>query len=237
MNKHRGITLFVALAAVAGSSCSREPESLTAEDVVTRCAAAMGGDAGIETLRTLSFQIRSADNPQPMAWEIERPNMVRKQREGVLVLVFDGERAAFVEAPPDDDGTPGEPRVVNEEDWHHFEMDIALYVPAFFDYPATYVDTITVRGAISHLLQVDLPMGGVVQYAVDAASFLPSRVILPAWEYDRHLGDYREVGGLLYFHRYWSGDDEAGATEIEELQVNVNFEQGRFEIPEELEVS
>jgi hypothetical protein len=227
-------TLVVVFAAATLSSCARSAEPLTAEDIVARCAEAMGGEGGIQTLRTLSFRLSSPNRPQQLLWEIARPNFVRKERAGDLILVFDGNRAAFLQAPPNEDGTPGEPHVVDQADWHHFEMDIALYVPAFFDYPAAYVDTTSVNGSSAYLLQVDLPMGGVAAYAVDAESFLPTKVALPDWDYEIFPGDYREVGGFLYFHEYRTGADPENVTVLEDLEVNVELPADRFAIPSSL---
>jgi hypothetical protein len=204
---------------------------MTVAEIVAGSADAMGGEHNIDALRTLRFRLSSPNGLEPMLWEIVRPNLVRKERPGKLVLVFDGYRAAFLQAPPDDDGTPGEPHVIDREDWHHFEMDIALHVPAYFEYPATYEDTSTVRGSLAHLLRVQLPMGGVVVYAVDAESLLPTKIVLPAWEYERYVGDYRKVDGFTYFHKYWSGEDEADTTLIEELGLNTNIDHTRFTIP------
>lgn len=228
------IAIVTVVGAVTLSSCSDAAEQLTAEDIVARCAEAMGGEHGIETLRTLRFQLSAPNRPEPTMWEIERPNWVRKERIGDMVLVFDGSRAAFLQAPANEDGTPGVPNVVDQEHWHHFEMDIALYVPAFFEYAATYVDTTSVRGSAAHLLHVTLPMGGVVEYAIDAESFLPTKISLPDWGYDVFLDDYRDIAGYKYFHKVRSSADEDDTTSLENLVINVNLGQSRFAIPDSL---
>jgi hypothetical protein len=234
LKKSLWIPLVATITAASVSACDRSGQPPTAEEIVANCAEAMGGEQGIQALKTLRFQLGSANQPQRWLWEIARPNFVRKERAGDLVLVFDGNKAAFLQAPPNDDGSPSEPHVVPEEEWHDFEMDIALYVPAFFDYPATYVDTISVNGAAAHLLQVNLPLGGVAAYAVDAESFLPLKVALPAWDYEIYLDDYREVGGYLYFHEYWTAADPENVTVLENLEVNVELPADRFTIPASL---
>jgi len=234
VKRHYWTTSMVVVAVVTHSACERTAEPMTAEQIVASCAEAMGGEHGIESLRTLSFANRMATRPGSMLWEIDRPNLIRKEQPERLILAFDGHRAAFLQSPPNDDGTPAPPRMIVEEDWHHFEMDIALYVPAFFDYPVTSVDTTTVDGSPAHLLRVDLPMGGVAVYAVDAASFLPTKVILPDWDLERFLGGYRNVDGFTYFTRYWTGAGEADAVEMENLELNVALDASRFAIPESL---
>jgi hypothetical protein len=191
----------------------------------------MGGSGHLETLRTLRFEYRSQGRDRPLKWEIIRPNLIRKEREGDIVLLFDGRRAGFLEGPVQEDGRPEGPHLVPEGDWHHFEMDIALYIPVFFDIPAEHVGRTTVDGDPAHLLRVTLPMGGVVVYAIDAESFLPVRVDLPGWDLQRRLGDFREVGGILYPHRFWDASDPTQVTVLEKLGVNVELDRTLFVFP------
>jgi hypothetical protein len=197
----------------------------------------MGGSGHLETLKTLKFEYRSPGRDEFLKWEIIRPNLVRKEREGELVLLFDGQRAGFLEGPVQEDGTLEGPHLVPEEDWHHFEMDIALYIPAFFDHPAVHAGRTTVDGDPAHLLRVALPMGGIAVYAIDAESFLPIRVDLPDWDLQQRLGDFREVGGILYPHRFWSASDPSQVTVLENLEVNGELDRSRFVFPDFMEGS
>jgi hypothetical protein len=205
-------------------------------EIIAACGRAMGGPDGVESLHSLSFRETGHGPGRDLLWEIRRPNLVRKERPGELVLVFDGMRAAFLEGPPLDSGALDQPHVVPAEHWHHFEMDIALYIPAFFDYPARYGGLTRVDGAAAHVIEVTLPMGGEVIYRVDAESSLPLTVALPAWSLERVFGDWREVDGSQVPGAYWSPSDPDSVTRMVDIAVNRELPEGRFAIPDGLEI-
>lgn len=203
----------------------------SASEIVAGCARAIAPRGDIGDLRTLRFETRDSGGGRPTSWEIARPNLVRKTREGAFLLVFDGSRAGFLEGPPQDDGTLQGPHLVPEAEWADFELDIALYVPAFFDFPAEYAGITDVDGREAYLLRVVLPLGGTAIYAVDAGSYLPIRVELPTWDFAQRLGDFEEENGFLLPHRYWSPSDSSKATIIENLVVNAELDRDRFRLP------
>jgi hypothetical protein len=151
------------------------------------------------------------------------------------VLVFDGARAAFVEGPVLDDGSLDGPHLVSADHWHHFEMDIALYVPAFFDYPAEFRGMTVVEGRNAYILHVNLPMGGEVVYWVDAESYLPIGVSLPDWELERAFGEWEKVGGYLLPRAFWAPSSPNDVTHLEHLEVNADLDDSRFRLPDGLE--
>lgn len=223
--------VLLAIVAVLFIMFPAQAKTITSREVVDRCIEAMGGQETVDSFRNMRFLLRRPDPSKNIYWEIQRPNKVRKERPGKLVLVFDGERAGFVMGPPRTDGTLEGPHLVPAEDWHHFEMDIALYVPAFFDHPAEYQGMDQVGETTVHILKVTLPMGAKVIYALDADSFLPLRVSLPAWDYEQYVGDWKKVGDVMYFHRFWSGSDPGDITLLDELAFNVDPGKDRFTVP------
>ena len=48
-------------------------------------------------------------------------------------MVFDGLRAAFLESPPAEDGTPQDPALVDYRYLRDLELDIAISITAFYD--------------------------------------------------------------------------------------------------------
>jgi hypothetical protein len=230
--RDRGTTWLLVMASlrVFGPSPLRSQE-LTPREIVSRSARAMAPSGNINDLRTLRFEALTPGQERPMTWEIIRPNLVRKEREGAFILLSDGSRAGWLAGPRLADGTLQGPHLVPPGDWHHFEMDVAIYVPAFLDYPAEYAGATTVEGSPAHLLRVTLPMGGVVVYAVHAESFLPIRVELPAWDYQRLTGDFRQVGGFLLPHRLWPPSDPSRAEVLRNVAVNADLDRGRFVFP------
>jgi|TARA_Y100000310_G_C20588140_1_gene766536 hypothetical protein len=191
----------------------------SADTIVAEVVQAMGGTGRLEALRTLRFEYSAHGPGNPATWEIVRPNLVRKEIAGEFILIFDGHRAGFLQKHRED-GTYANPYLVPKEDWHHFEMDIALWVPAFLDYAASYAGKTDVDGHPAYLLTVSLPMGGDAAYVIDAQTFLPVRVDLPDWGLQRRQGDFREVEGFLFPHRFWDASNPANVTVLENLKVN-----------------
>jgi len=201
---------------------------------VIRCAKAMAGSESLENLKTLRFEARNSGQKQSLKWEIIRPNLLRKERERAFVLLFDGRRAGYLEGPNLENGTLQGPHLVPQDDWHHFELDIAIYIPAFFEFPSDYAGIATVSGSRAHLLRVTLPMGGVVTYAIHAKSFLPIRVDIPAWNYQRMMGDFKRVGGFFLPHKYWDPSDSSQVTVLKNLTVNADLGKDRFAFPSDI---
>lgn len=206
-------------------------QELTVEEIVNRSAEAMGGSGHLEELKTIRFDIPLQDGP-PLTIEIVRPNMERKERPGRSILVFDGHRAFWLEGPPREDGTLEGPRLTSEDEWFHFPIEIAVYFPAYFDYPAEYLGETLVDGSPAHLLQVTLPEDFLVVWAVDAESFLPVRREFPSLGVARSIGDFREVSGFLFPHSFWDPTDPSSPTVLEHLELNVELDPARFALPE-----
>lgn len=228
-------TRFCVLAALTalGPSPLRSQE-VSVREIVSRCARAMAGSGDIASLRTLRLEEVLEGRDRGEKWEIIRPNLVRRQVEGAFILLSDGSRAGYLEGPRLADGTLQGPHLVPQETYYHFEMDISIYVPAFFDYPAEYAGLTTVDGNPAHLLRVNLPRGGVAIYAIHAESFLPVRVELPEWNLRRQIGDFRQVGGFLLPHRYWDPRDPSQVIVLRNLTVNPDLDRGRFVFPADI---
>ncbi len=232
----RRLCLCALLLQLSLVACQPEPmtatppvdEPVTAERLVNECAEAMGGIAKIDALET----IRSTQNwPDHglIYYEIKRPNRVRMGDN----LVFDGERGSWLEGRG-----AGEP--IPEEEWKDFEIDIAWYVPAFFDYPAEYVGTEMVDGIETHKLEVALPLGAVMTYNLDAETYLVYRAAtdftIRGQEYhaERTYSDYQLCDGILYPHAftYASRDGlETLTATMAKLEFNVPLADERFSIP------
>lgn len=205
---------------------------LGVQTIVDRCGKALGVSSDSQALQTLSFVRRSGDPTRDEYWEIRRPNLVRRTRPERFVLVFDGQRAGFLEGPPEEDGTLRGPHLLPAEHWPHFEIDIALYFPAFFDTPAVYKGLATVEGTTAHLLEVNLPLGGRVLYWLDVESSLPIKVAVPDWELEMIFGDWTEVEGFKVPQTCWDPSKPNDIAHLEEWKVNVDLGMDRFATPE-----
>jgi hypothetical protein len=156
---------------------------------------------------------------------------VRRTRPGRFVLVFDGERAAYLKGPLRNDGSLGGPQILPDEHWPHFEIDIALYLPAFFDSPSRYTGRARVHGVDTYSLEVRLPLGGEVIYWVDSESYLPIKVAVPAWELEQVFGDWAPVGGFMMPHTCWDPSKPEEIAHLDEIKVNETLGLDRFVMP------
>jgi len=215
----------------------------TAEAVVAKVGDAMTGDAvEIDDVRTLRVRMVYPDHEYPVVTEIRRPNCMRTEGVGSYVLVFDGQRGAFLERPPAEDGAPQGPELIDTRYLKDLELDIAFVFPAFFDHPSEYLGRELVEGVDAHKLRVVLPLGIRTTYFVDAASFLPLKVVadvtVDSTEYHpgRVFGDWEERGGMKYprtVRYWWVGEDDATAL-VESVEVNPSLGGDRCAIPADM---
>lgn len=236
----RGLcALAVSVAVTVMVAACQQP---TAEDIVALAAAAMAGPEGIDGLQVLRVRTAYADHEYPVITEIRRPNLLRTEGVGSYVLVFDGQRGAFLERAPAEDGTPQGPELVDSTYVRDFELDIAFVFPAFFDYPAEYLGPETVEGIDTHALRVVLPLGIPVTYYVDAQTHLVLKaradVTVDRTEYhpERVYRDYERVGGIMYARSFtysWMPDEVQTAV-VESVEVNPPLPEDRFTIPADL---
>jgi len=230
--------LSVLLAAVAWAA-EGQP-SLTKEEVVAKAWKAMFGERADEDVRSIYLEGYFHGATVPNRMTVKRPNLFRNEvRSGVLV--FDGKRAAWVGREPDADGGPRGPELIEPESWRHFEVDVALVFPAFFDYPSELEGVEEVNGANAYRLRVALPLGGSVTYFVDATSFLVTRRLVdwdggPQAELWENLVDgYLDVDGIRYPDGYaFEGRDGWEKGTYENVRFNVEPEDELFAIPDEL---
>ena len=233
---HRLGVPALAVALTAAIPACQQP---TAERIVARTAEAMAGAGGIEDLKTLRIRMVYADHDYPVVSELSRPNRMRTEGVGSYVLVFDGERAAFLESPPAEDGTAQGPALVDSRYLGDLELDIAFVFPAFFDHSSEYLGREVAEGVETHKLSVTLPLGVRTTYFIDAESYLPLKVVadvtVDGTEYHpgRVFSDYEDQGGMMYPRTvtYWWMADEVETAVVDLVEVNVPLGEDRFMIP------
>jgi hypothetical protein len=180
-----------------------EREMLTAEQVVARAWKAMFGDRSDADVSSLSVEAYFHGSTTPNRITVRRPNRFRNETPSG-VLVFDGKRAAWASRAPDAAGNPRGPELIEPRYWRHFEVDIALLLPAFFDHPSELQGVEKVGGATAYRLHVVLPLGSSVTYFVDAGSFLVTRRLV-SWDggenpelWENLIDGWLEVGGIRF---------------------------------------
>ncbi len=211
----------------------------TAEQIVARTAEAMAGAVRIDDVRTVRIDMTYPDHEYPVVSEVGRPNRLRTEGVGRYILVFDGERGAFLEQPPAEDGTPQEPALIDAAYVRDLELDIAFVFPAFFDHPSEYLGRETVDGVETHKLGVTLPLGIPTTYFIDATTYLPLKVVADvtvdgtAYHPGRVYHAYANQGGIMYPRTvtYWWMPDQVDTATVDLVEVNAALGEDRFVIP------
>lgn len=218
-------------------SCQQQP--MTAKRVVDECAQAMGGMEQIQQIKTLRVAYNWPDHGI-LRYEIKRPNKVRMGDN----LVFDGERASWLEGVISADGSVRKAELVPQEEWKDYEMDIGWFFPAFFEYGSEYIGMETLDSVETYRLKVILPLGACMNYYLDAKSHLIYRITSDTkigdkeYHMERTFSDYRLCDGISYPHTFtYAGRD--GITVLtataEKIEFNVPLGEERFAIPESVD--
>jgi len=245
MNKIKTISkpalLLLACLLAVGARAQGTEAKIGREEIVANAWKAMFGARSAADIRSLYVEGYFHGKEVPNRMTIKRPNLFHNETPSGI-LVFDGRRAAWVKREPDEKGNPRGPELIQPEYWRHFEVDIALVFPAFFDYPAEFKGVEKLDGADAYVLRVRLPLGGIVTYFVDARSFLVTRRLV-SWngEADPELWEnliegYVDLGGITFPEGY-TYQGRAGREKgiFKNVRFNIDPDAGLFMIPKELQ--
>jgi len=213
---------------------------ITGEEIIAKAWKALFGERHSKDIKSIYFEGYFHGSTVPNRTTVKRPNLFRNEVQSG-VLVFDGQRAAWVKRGPDKDGNPRIPELIKPADWKHFEVDIALAFPACFDYPSELKGIEKVNGADAYGLFVQLPLGGNVTYFIDCKSFLVTRRLV-SWDGDPNeelwenlVDGYIDYDGILFPDGYvYQGREGKEKGLYKNFRFNINPEDGLFKIPEEL---
>lgn len=214
--------------------------NITKEEIIKNSWKAMFGELGNSDIKSIYLESYFHGSKVPNKITIRRPNLFRNEFTEAT-LVFDGKRALEIKNGKDENGNTYKPSVLKSNHWKHFEVDIALAFPAFFDYPSEYKGSKNVNGVDTYSLFVQLPLGGHVTYFVDAENFLIVRRLV-SWEgnpehklWENLIDKYIEYEGKLYPDGYsFNGRDGKEKGYYKNIKFNVNTEDDFFKIPEGL---
>jgi catechol 2,3-dioxygenase-like lactoylglutathione lyase family enzyme len=236
------IPLLLACAIAISAMGQKGDVTLTKEVVIHKAWKAMFGDLQNQDIRSIYAEGYFHGRTVPSRITVRRPDRFRNENPAG-VLVFDGRRAAWATRAPDEKGNPRGPELIEAKYWRHFEVDIAILFPAFFDHPAEFMGIEKVNGADAYKLHVPLPLGGSVTYFVDSKTFLVTRRLV-SWEGDpkeelwENLVDgYVNYDGIRFPDGYsFMGSKGREKGYYKNVRFNVEPEDGLFKIPEELDM-
>ncbi|MEW6369048.1 MAG: hypothetical protein AB1714_30845 [Acidobacteriota bacterium] len=237
MRDHGGCWLAAGLVVALASSrwpAAGQP-SARADQIVALCAKAMGGMETIRALRTLRIGIVYPDHgAAPIFCEIRRPNKIRTR-----ITVFDGTRGCLLKDPTGQTGASFRPRLIPDDELKDFEVDIAWFIPAFFDYPYEHLGSEVAGGTEMHKLAVSLPLGAKMTYYVDGDAFLVRRaasdIVVGGNDYhmERAFSDFEPAGGILFPRSfvYPGRQDGTQTATVASIEVNIPLSDDDFRIP------
>jgi hypothetical protein len=213
---------------------------ITREDIIAKAWKAMFGELRDTDIKSIYVEGYFHGSTVPSRMTVKRPNLFRNEVASG-VLVFDGQRAAWVKRGPDKDGNPRSPELIVPAQWRHFEVDIALVFPAFFDYPSEFKGLEQVNGSEAYKLYVALPLGANVTYFVDGKSFLVTRRLV-SWEgdpkeelWENLIDGYTAYDGIRFPDGYvFEGSKGREKGFYKNVRFNMNPGDELFKIPEEL---
>lgn len=244
MNRAKAIRVLMPILLVSMIAISAPGQtagaSLTRDEIVARAWKAMFGERRSEDIRSLSLEAYYHGRAVPSRMTVRRPNLFRNENP-FGVLVFDGQRAAWAKREPDDKGNPRGPELIPPAQWRHFEVDIALLFPAFFDHPAEFKGSEKVNGNDAYILYVPLPLGANVTYFVDSRSFLVTRRLVnwdgdpKAEPWENLIEGYADVDGMRFPDGYsFTGREGREKGLYKNVRFNVSPADDLFRVPEEL---
>jgi hypothetical protein len=215
---------------------------ISKEAVIAKAWKAMFGERQDADIRSIYLEGYFHGRTMPSRMTVKRPNLFRNENPSG-VLVFDGQRAAWAKREADKAGNPQGPELIVPEQWRHFEVDIALVFPAFFDHPSEFRVLEKVNSSDAYKLYVKLPLGSNITYFIDSKSFLVTRRLV-SWDggnadsdlWENWVDSYVDHDGILFPDGY-SYEGRAGKEKgfYKNVRFNIDPEDGLFQIPKELQ--
>ena len=215
--------------------------ALGKEQIIGKAWKAMFGEHSDADIRSIYVEAYFHGRSEPSRMTVRRPDLFRNENPSG-VLVFDGKRAAWATRTPDEKGNPRGPELIEAKYWRHFEVDIAILFPAFFDHPAELKGIEKVNGADAYRLYVPLPLGGNVTYFIDSKNFLVVRRLV-GWDgdldpalWENWIDGYTNYDGVLLPDGYiFEGRNGREKGFYKNARFNIDPGDELFAIPEELD--
>ena len=225
--------MFVLAASLLFSQEKAASSEPSARQIVEKCVKALGGSKSVSDLQTLRVSAIYPDHgTTPLVVELKRPNFSRNPG---IDMVFDGKTAVMRKGNKNNP----KPIVIDEGDLVDFEVEIGNFIPAFLDYPATYLGKEEMEGKLAYKLQVVFPRGAKMVYFIDSEGFLPLKAVAEFTmrgtriRAERLFSNYKKVGGLWFPHTftYQGRSKEVQTATVTKMEVNPIFPKDNFAMP------
>jgi hypothetical protein len=231
--------MILGLAAAAWTAC-RGADRVDAAAIIAKCAEAMGGAPKINEIRALRAEVVYPDHgPTAVLHEIRRPNLIRTERPGSYIAIFDGRHGAMLAYDPAKPAQPPIPQDLPADAVRGFETDLVWFFPSFFDFPTDYAGIVDFNGSKCHKLITTLPLGTRAEYLIDTRTSMVRTIAVEetfqgqTFRMEREWLDLKTVQGIFYPGRmtYPGKDGKAAVAEVKTVEFNPVLTEDRFRIP------
>lgn len=238
----KGILTFVTAMALAAPAASQ-----TVDEIIARNIDAIGGIEKIRAIKTVRMTGKMTVGPgieAPVVMELKRPNAMRLDitLQGMVgSQAYDGAKGwslmPFSGSKVPQEMAADEVKLAQEQ----AEIDGPLVDYKTKGNTVELLGKEKVEGSDAYKLKVTLKNGVVRTMYIDAEHFLQikeeAKRTIRGTEVDSEtiLGDYKEVGGMMFPHAVDSGvkgSPQRQKLVIEKLELNVPIDDTRFKMPE-----
>jgi hypothetical protein len=230
---------------VAGATLLAPALAQTVDEVIAQATEARGGLEKMKAVQSLRMTGRMTMGPgleAPITIEMKRPRNARMEFtiQGMTgVQAFDGQQAWGISPMGSQKPGPLPPEMAKDLD-NQADIDGPLVDYEAKGHQVELVGKEKVEGSDAWKLKVTLKSGDVQYLYLDADSHLEIRseskrtIRGSEMEIETTIGDYKEVGGLLWPHSIQSGAKgrpEKQSFAFESIVVNAAIDDARFKMP------
>lgn len=221
--------------------------SQTADELVAKNIAARGGAEKLRAIQTMRFTgtISFGEESSPITVKARRPGQIRedfKVQSTDMTRAYDGARGW--QAQKKGEESKAEELTGGEADNIREEAENAIEGP-LLDYSkkGSKVETLgrdTWDGKPVFKLKITTHMGTSITQFLDAATFLQIHEEIERTMNGKlvtiveDVGDYREVNGIKFAHRFVSGpkdNPKASTLQVDKMELSVPVDAGEFAMP------
>lgn len=234
------------LGLVAAGGLALPATGQTVDELIAKNIAARGGLAKLRAVTSLRMSGRMTMGPgveAPILLELKRPSSVRMEftfRGRTGVHAYDGHDGWVL----DPFGPKAEAAPMSAEDLNDAREQADIEGP-LVDYKAKghsvqLVGKEQVNGKDAYKLKLTLKNGDVRYTYLDATSYLEVRIESTrsvrgeTLDVETMIGDYRDVGGVMFPHSFESGPrgrPEKQNVDVDKIELNPAIADARFKIP------
>ncbi|MBI3476179.1 MAG: hypothetical protein HY010_10630 [Acidobacteria bacterium] len=215
----------------------------TADELVARNLVARGGAEKLRSIKTMTMigTISFGDASSPLTVKVRRPSQIRedfKINGGDITRSYDGSSGWEVQGGKTRQLEGGELNNIREEAENAIEGPLLDYARKGSRIEA--LGKADIDGKAVYKLKIMTTLGTSITQFLDAASYLEIHEEIERSANGKlmiiveDVGDYREVDGVKFAHRFVSGSREnptASTLQIEKMQLNVPVDAEVFAPP------